>query len=388
MSHMIPKPQKERTPFNCKKVRLTLVSTTFRSNTMPPTTPALHATTTVPSGRRRRSKAVVFKPSLHKPTFLAARNPNVVKLTQADLKYAQQLREQRYLDLLTCARNNDMNATIIFPGNDKYQIEMKKTVNTLAVKIELLDIYRYLEARQGAGSLQCKLTTGNFGQLIGCHIPRTSVFDMLSCEVTLRRAAEEFPTGACYIVKRKNSKIEQVLLEWISKQRDDQTPVNGRMIKRAAAITFTVLADAEDEEDEAKSEGLPSFSASWFNSFKKRHCISYVKLHGEESSVNLEAIEPELVQIRELCSQYHPNNIYNCDETGLYLRELDTRTYTVAPTAKGSKASRASRVTILFCINATGTSLALAEHKDALKPFVLCRFNDTRSAELKRMKFR
>ncbi|OAQ22274.1 hypothetical protein K457DRAFT_45895, partial [Linnemannia elongata AG-77] len=61
-----------------------------------------------------------------------------------------------------------------------------------------------------------------------------------------------------------------------------------------------------------------SFSTSWFDAFKKRHRIAYCQLRGEAGSVDLEAIEPELAEIRQLCAMYDPENIYNCDETGLY----------------------------------------------------------------------
>jgi hypothetical protein len=68
-----------------------------------------------------------------------------------------------------------------------------------------------------------------------------------------------------------------------------------------------------------------SSSTSWFDAFKKHHRIAYCQLRGEAGSVDLEEIEPELAEIRQLCAMYDPENIYNCDETGLYLRELNSK---------------------------------------------------------------
>jgi hypothetical protein len=337
---------------------------------MPPSPLTLHPATSIPPKSKGRNKNA-FKSSQHKPFFLAPKNQNTLTYTQTDLKAAEQVREQRYQDLLACARKDDRSAVIIFPGQNRFEIPMKRVVNKISVKLELVEIYQYLQRRWEQGTLPTKITKGNFGQLIGCHIPRSTMAGLLNNLGDLRKASEIFPDDACYMVKSKNSELEQVLVEWIKEQRDLHVPVTGRAIKKAASVTFLVLTDADDLEDEARSEVMPSFSASWFDKFKKRNRISYVQLHGEEGSVNLEAIEPELVEIRALCSTYPLDDIYNCDETGLYLKELDTKTYTVAPTLKGAKATRASRVTILFCINATGTSLAMADKMDTLKPFVL-----------------
>jgi hypothetical protein len=88
----------------------------------------------------------------------------------------------------------------------------------------------------------------------------------------------------------------------------------------------------------------------------------------------MEAIEPELVAIRQLCAQYckyTPDNIFNCDETGIYVKELDTKSYTTALSTTGAKAIRDCRVSILFCINASGTPLAMAKEKKSLRPLVI-----------------
>jgi len=95
------------------------------------------------------------------------------------------------------------------------------------------------------------------------------------------------------------------------------------------------------------------------------------QLHGEAGEVDLEAIEPELIEIRQLCAQYTPDNIFNCDETGMYVKELDTKSYTTSLSTSGAKAIRDCRVSVMFCINASGTSLAMAKKKESLRPQVI-----------------
>lgn len=85
----------------------------------------------------------------------------------------------------------------------------------------------------------------------------------------------------------------------------------------------------------------------------------------------MEVIEPELIEIRQLCTQYTPDNIFNCDETGMYVKELDTKSYTTPLSTSGAKAIRDCRVSVMFCINASGTSLAMAKEKKSLRPLVI-----------------
>ncbi|KAF9899023.1 hypothetical protein BX616_003354, partial [Lobosporangium transversale] len=66
-----------------------------------------------------------------------------------------------------------------------------------------------------------------------------------------------------------------------------------------------------------------------------------------------------------------PDNIYNCDETGFYFKELEHKSYTTQVSKAGIKANRSCRVSILFCINASGTSLLKAESMSALKTLVI-----------------
>jgi len=323
----------------------------------------------------RRAKTQDKKPKQTSAPYLL--QPATKKFTQAELTSAKTLRAQRYQDLLKCAREKVLTAGIVLPNQDLFAILMAKVVAELETKVELLDIYHYLVARQDLfGEFKMKVSYANFGQMIGCHLPKTTLCRWLAEEEVIRKAAKDRPPGTCYIVNRKYVQVEEVLYRWINSQREQCTPVNGKMIKEAAHVTYTILGDLYDPSGATESDSPPSFSASWFNGFKKRYQIAYCQLHGEAGSVDMEAIEPELVEIRNLCSQYSPENIYNCDETGIYLKELDTKSYTVLKSNSGAKAIRSCRVTLMFCINATGSSLALAKTKHSLRPLIISTCDD------------
>lgn len=97
--------------------------------------------------------------------------------------------------------------------------------------------------------------------------------------------------------------------------------------------------------------------------------VSYCQLHGESNSVGLNAIEPGLVAIRKLASEFTSDNIYNCDETRM--KELNSKSYTVGGNDAGGKPGRAARVSLLVCVNASGLSIRKAETMSSLRPLLL-----------------
>ncbi|KAG0054577.1 hypothetical protein BGZ89_002608 [Linnemannia elongata] len=96
-------------------------------------------------------------------------------------------------------------------------------------------------------------------------------------------------------------------------------------------------------------------------------------------SVDKDAIAGRMDEIRKLCSDFEPDDIYNCDETGMYLREFSTLLYTMEELASGAKPERgaANRVSILFCVNAAGSSFARAATGMALRPLVIGKCSNT-----------
>ncbi|KAG0360632.1 Tigger transposable element-derived protein 6 [Gamsiella multidivaricata] len=208
---------------------------------------------------------------------------------------------------------------------------MARASHTLEQQVELLDIFHYLDDRKE--DLPIKLSHRSFGRMVGVNLLEGSLGRMLEREDKLRAAARTYPTGAHYIVDYKNLMIEEVLYRWLQDQRKQNVPVNGKMIKKA--------------------------------------CTGLVDLQDEAGSVDLEAIEPKLTDVRQLCAQYTPDNIFNCDEIGFYLQELDGKFYTTLGSKSGAKANRCCRVSTLFCINASGSSLAMVDAKGLLKPLVI-----------------
>ncbi|KAF9143152.1 hypothetical protein BGX30_001180 [Mortierella sp. GBA39] len=102
------------------------------------------------------------------------------------------------------------------------------------------------------------------------------------------------------------------------------------------------------------------------------HGVAYCSLRGEVGSVDRDAIAERMNEIRNICVDFEPDDIYNCNETGMYLKELSTHSYTMEEFMSGSKLKRGtSRASILFCVNASGSSLDRAAVVKALRLQVL-----------------
>ena len=109
-----------------------------------------------------------------------------------------------------------------------------------------------------------------------------------------------------------------------------------------------------------KDEDNPTFKAGtgWLKRFKDRHGVRALAIQGESLSAaddNIESFKMKLAEIIEE-GDLTLNQVFNCDETGLYWKLLPNKTLVSAreKEAKGFKKPK-ERVTIMACTNATGS---------------------------------
>jgi|SRR5690554_256176 len=240
---------------------------------------------------------------------------------------------------------------------------------SLVHKVDLVDIYHYYERHP---TLAGTVSTRNFGRMVGLPISKSSIDRWINSYEELKEAALNSPEGTMIRVHRKNTIIDKTLLLWLEDQRKKNLPVHGGQIKEAAEMVYTILLEAED--DHIRPHDRPLFSAAWVTGFVSRNEVVRLDLIGESGSVDLDGIQEELEDIRSICSRFHPDNIYNCDEAGMYLLELGRTTFTTQGYLQGFKPNKECRVTFLFCVNATGSSIWKAETMSSLRPLVLGEF--------------
>jgi len=111
------------------------------------------------------------------------------------------------------------------------------------------------------------------------------------------------------------------------------------------------MPDTSAQKEEFKA------SRGWFENFKERTGILSVVMHGEAASSNSEAAEKFVKEFNEFVNSegYVLNQVFNCDETGLFWKKMPRRTYISkeeksVPDHKPVK----DRLTLLLCGNACG----------------------------------
>ena len=139
--------------------------------------------------------------------------------------------------------------------------------------------------------------------------------------------------------------LELSLFEWQQRMQNKEATITGDILKRMAEVFWKRLPQYADVE-------MPKFSNGWLEGFKKRYRIRKYVRHGDAGSVNLDDVESQLMEIREMLAPYDNDDIYNMDESALYWKASPDATLATESTP-GGKSSKA-RITINLCCNSTG----------------------------------
>lgn len=141
--------------------------------------------------------------------------------------------------------------------------------------------------------------------------------------------------------------VDAALFQWFSAASAQSVPISGEILKSKAQELATEL-DPDHEEW--------SCSNGWLSRWKVRHNISYKAVSGENATVSKEVCEDwKKSTLSPLLQRYHPNYVFNADETGHFWRLLPDKTHTArGEKCTGGKKSK-ERIAVLVCANMTGT---------------------------------
>lgn len=99
-------------------------------------------------------------------------------------------------------------------------------------------------------------------------------------------------------------------------------------------------------------------SQGWFSRFCQRHNIRQLSLQGEKLSADVPAADKFIPDFQQVISEggYSHEQVFNCDESGLYYKLLPSKTMAAhfEKSAAGRKTQK-DRITINACSNVTGT---------------------------------
>ena len=145
----------------------------------------------------------------------------------------------------------------------------------------------------------------------------------------------------------KYVELEKALYVWFLKQRTNKVIVTNESIKMKAKEIYRNMG----------LEGNFLISDGWITNFKKRFGIRLLAISGEKLSCDHKMVPKFLETFKNIIAEnnYLPEQIYNCDETGLIYKGLSKKTNAAKyeKTASGGKPCK-ERVTVMPCANSTG----------------------------------
>ncbi|XP_067947109.1 tigger transposable element-derived protein 1-like [Watersipora subatra] len=168
--------------------------------------------------------------------------------------------------------------------------------------------------------------------------------------------------GICIISKRRSctlDEMERLLLIWIEDQEMAGSTITESIIcAKARSIYYDLkAANCGDSIGGSLTDSTTQeFKASrgWWQNFRKR---TGTLSAGETSSSEIQAVHEFSVLFEKIVQEegYVPQQVFNCDETGLFWKRMPRRTYITIEEKKrcGHKPMK-DRLTLTLCANASG----------------------------------
>lgn len=200
-------------------------------------------------------------------------------------------------------------------------------------------------------------------------VGRTTVYDWLKQEEKIKLFAEKIENKELLNKIKKIKKgdfevLENALWIWFRQERRKGTILNGPIIK----------AKAEKLYESISSDKTFVASNGWFERWKERFGIRFITACGERFSADINSIEKFVNDFQQLIENYgyHPEQVYNFDETGICPKLIPNKTFTSSEekTTSNFKTIK-DRITAGLAANVTG------KHK--LKPFIIGKFAKPRA---------
>ncbi|GFW01950.1 tigger transposable element-derived protein 1-like protein [Trichonephila clavipes] len=159
-----------------------------------------------------------------------------------------------------------------------------------------------------------------------CGVRITNTFKSTVCTILAKKhiiKKTQSAEGVTKITSAKQrraiqDKMERLLLVWINEREMKRDVTSMPIIQEKAKEIFEKL---KEQTPGSSSEEL-EFKATtgWFTKLKRKSGIKHVLMHGESASADKEAAEKYCLKFQEFIETegYRLQQIFNCDETGLF----------------------------------------------------------------------
>lgn len=177
----------------------------------------------------------------------------------------------------------------------------------MAQKLEVLDYTAANKCTQTDVAL-------HFGKLWPkANITRTTISRWIKKEEELRELARKAGSSELNFARRQTSvqpDLMHSLAFWLQNAARDGVILTEEVIRTEYKKFASLLEIPEDQQLKC--------SNGWIESFKKRHGLRQITMHGEAASVDTEAVATERLRLLSITSEFALKDIYNCDETALF----------------------------------------------------------------------
>ncbi|XP_068234284.1 tigger transposable element-derived protein 1-like [Palaemon carinicauda] len=131
-----------------------------------------------------------------------------------------------------------------------------------------------------------------------------------------------------------NDEMERLLLMWIKEKQLVGDSVTEAIVCEMASANYEDLKQREAAASEETLTLVETFKAShgWFDNFKKQTRILSVVRHWEAASSDVKAAEECVECFASLIAEEGciPQEVFNCDENGLFWKKMPRRTFITA----------------------------------------------------------
>ncbi|XP_068235475.1 tigger transposable element-derived protein 1-like [Palaemon carinicauda] len=170
--------------------------------------------------------------------------------------------------------------------------------------------------------------------------------------------------GITIISKRRSPTLEEMehlLLIWMKDKEIVRDTITELIFCERAIAIYCDLKTADSRGDARESSTDPTteeFKASrgWFEKFKRWTRIPSVVRHGEASSADTKPANDFVKKFEKIVEDksYIEQQVFNCDETGLFWKKIPSQTYITAEEKKmpGHKPMK-DQLTLDLCVNAS-----------------------------------
>ncbi|XP_029654418.1 tigger transposable element-derived protein 6-like [Octopus sinensis] len=160
------------------------------------------------------------------------------------------------------------------------------------------------------------------------------------------KISKDFPRNIQRSPHTLSQKLDKIVFEAFTKTREEFIPVSGPLLKNIASKVARML-------------NYSAFKGSngWLEKFKKRHMLSFKTISGEKNSSDVSSLDMFFSKYDEYVKEYGLQNIFNCDETGLYIKRIPSKSFVSSDEdCFGIKRSK-EKFTILLSVSACGEKL-------------------------------